>query len=404
MAVEYDLTAAEAALKELYSDQRVGRLVYENNPFLARVPKNTRFFGKSMPQPIVTSPGAGASASFAATLANQQAPEPVAFNVHRRRGYAIATIDRETMLASESNIGAFLESSSFVIDMKVRELTNVLAAGLYRSGTGTIGVISGAVQTGVITLSHSADATFFERGMVLEASATDGGSARAAKGYVIAVDRDLGKVTVATSAGGSAATPSGWVDADCLRVEGNRNQAVDGLLSWLPKTAPTSGDSHWGVDRSDDPTKLAGIRFDGGDLPIETALVRAAVRLGREGGMPNECYMSFDSFGALIDSLGSKVKYVEEKGPAGIGFTGVQIHGGPGAIKVFPDRNCPPNTAFLLQMNSWKFRSLKNAPHLATTGQGLLLPDGDAYQVRVAFYGNLFCDAPGHNAVVTLGA
>lgn len=401
---DYDLTAAEAALKELYTDQRVGRLVYANNPFLARVAKNTRFFGKSMPQPIVTSPGAGASADFAKTLANQQAPEPLSFDVKRRRGYAIATIDRETMLASESNIGAFLEASSFVIDMKIRELTNYLAASLYRAGTGTIGRVSGSVTAGVINLTHASDAVFFEKGMVLEASTTDGGSARAAKGYVIAVDRDAGKVTVSATAGGSAGTPTDWVDGDYLRVEGTRNATVDGLLSWLPKTAPTSGDSHFGVDRSEDPTKLAGIRFDGSDMPIETALVRAAVRLGREGGMPTECYISYDSYGALIDSLGSKVQYIEEKGPAGIGFTGVQIHGGPGAIKVFPDRNCPPQTAFLLTMSSWKLRSLKAAPHLATTGQGLLLPDGDAYQVRVAFYGNLVTDAPGHNAVVSLGA
>jgi hypothetical protein len=41
-----NLTAMNAALKELYDGQVVENLVYADNPFLALVPKKTDFGGK----------------------------------------------------------------------------------------------------------------------------------------------------------------------------------------------------------------------------------------------------------------------------------------------------------------------------------------------------------------------
>lgn len=41
-----NLTAMNAALKELYDGQVVENLVYSDNPFLALVPKKTDFGGK----------------------------------------------------------------------------------------------------------------------------------------------------------------------------------------------------------------------------------------------------------------------------------------------------------------------------------------------------------------------
>ena len=48
----FDLGAANAALKELYDDQKIANLVYKNNPFLAMVPKMEEFGGKYMPIPL----------------------------------------------------------------------------------------------------------------------------------------------------------------------------------------------------------------------------------------------------------------------------------------------------------------------------------------------------------------
>lgn len=402
-----NLTAMNAALKELYDGQVVENLVYADNPFLAMVPKKTDFGGKYKPVPIITGVSQGRSATFSNAQGNQSAVQIQSFLLTRVSDYSIATIDNQTMLASRTDKMSFLEGAKLVIDGAFRSLTNSLASALFRTGTGSIGQI-GSISSGVITLSNAADVVQFEVNQVLQANATDGGTPRAALGYVIAVNRALGTVTVASSGlGGSAATPSGWAGNDYLLVQGDLNAKIKGLAAWLPSTAPTTGDSFFGVDRSQDVTRLAGVRYQGQAQSIEEALIDASSLLAREGGKPDVCITNFASYAALEKSLGSKVQYVDMKGPAEIAFRGIMINGANSMIKVFPDRNCQAQTGYLLQMNSWCLESLGDAPQILRYGDGLEMlrvSNADAGEVRVGAYCNLRTNAPGFNANVTLSA
>ena len=81
-------------------------------------------------------------------------------------------------------------------------------------------------------------------------------------------------------------------------------------------------------------------------------------------------------------------------------------HGPYGTITVVPDRNCQAQTAYLLQMDTWKFRSLGKAPHILTYGmeglEGLRVGNADALEIRIAYYGNVINSAPGWNMNVQL--
>jgi len=405
-----NLTAMNAALKELYDGQVVENLVYADNPFLAMVPKKTDFGGKYKPIPIITGVSQGRSATFSNAQGNQSPVQIQSFLLTRVSDYSIATIDNQTMLASRTDKMAFLEGAKLVIDGAFRSITNSLASALFRSGTGSIGQISsiGSVGTGVIQLSNVADVVQFEVNQTLQANATDGGTPRAALGYVIAVNRSLGQITVATSGlGGSAANPSGWAANDYLLVQGDVNAKVSGLAAWLPTTAPAPGSNFFGVDRSQDVTRLAGIRYDGTAQSIEEALIDSSSLLAREGGKPDVAITSFASYAALEKSLGSKVQYVDLKGPAEIAFRGIMINGANSMIKVFPDRNCQAQTAYLLQMNTWNLNSLGDAPQVLRYGDGLEMlrvSNADAGEVRIGYYANLATNAPGWNANVALSA
>ena len=176
---------------------------------------------KYKPIPIITGASQGRSAVFATAQTNQSAAQIEAFLLTRVRDYSIARIDNETMLASKSDKGAFLKGSKVVIDGAIKAITLSIASALFRSGTGSIGKIS-AISTGVITLVDPQSVTQFEINMVLQAAATDGATPRAALGYVVAVDRTAGTVTVASSGlGGSAATPTSWAANDFLLVQGD---------------------------------------------------------------------------------------------------------------------------------------------------------------------------------------
>lgn len=152
-----------------------------------------------------------------------------------------------------------------------------------------------------------------------------------------------------------------------------------------------------------------GVRYDASAETIEEGLIDAAALVAREGGQPDMAFMSFASWASLEKSLGSKVQYVDVKhDEADIAFAGIRIHAPYGPITVIPDRNCPAQTAYLLQMDTWKFRSLGKAPHILTYGmeglEALRVGSADALEIRIGYYGNLICNAPGFNCVVTLSA
>jgi hypothetical protein len=402
-----NLTAMNAALKELYDGQSVENLVYSDNPTLAMVPKRTDFGGKYKPIPIITGVSQGRSAVFATAQANQTAAQIQSFLLTRVSDYSIAQIDNQTMLASATDKMAFLEGSKVVIDSAVRSATNSLAGAMFRSGTGSIGKIS-SISTGVITLASTADVTQFEVNMTIQANSADGGTPRAALGYVIAVNRSAGTLTVASSGlGGSAATPSGWTTNDFLLVQGDNNAKVTGFPGWVPATNPSGGESFFGVDRSADRTRLAGVYYDGSAQSIEEALVDSSSLLAREGGKPNVFVTNYASYAALEKSLGSKVQYVDMKGPANIAFRGIMVNGANSMIKVFPDRSCTGTVGYLLQMDTWCLESLGDAPQILRYGDGLEMLrvyNADAGEVRVGYYAQFRTNAPGWNAQVALSA
>ncbi len=401
-----NLTSMNAALKELYDGQVVENLVYADNPFLAMVPKGSDFGGKYKPIPIITGVSQGRSATFSNAQGNQTPVQVESFLLTRFSDYSIATIDNQTMLASATDKMTFIEGAKLVIDGAIRSCTNSLASKLFRSGTGSIGQIT-TITSGVIVLANANDVVQYEVGMTLQANATDGGTPRATLGYVIAVNRSTGTVTVSdTAVGGTAGSPVGWAPNDFLLVQGDNNLALSGLIAWLPTSAP-SATLFYGVDRSVDTTRLGGVRYDGSAQSIEEALIDGSSLLAREGGKPESCITNFASYSALEKALGSKVQYIDLKGPAEIAFRGIMINGAASMIKVFPDRNCQPNRAFLLQMNSWKLEALGDAPQILRYGDGLEMLrvyNADAGEVRVGYYANLRSNSPGWNANVTLSA
>lgn len=414
-----------AALKELYTgDDYMKDLVYKKNPLLALLPKNEApggFSGKYIPVPLIFGTPQGRSQDFATAQSNQTAPQLASFFVYRVQNYQLVTITNELLEATKDNAGAFIDEAKLNMDTGFRNISNDLALDLYGSGDGFRGAIS-SITTGLIVLVDPNTVVNFEVGMSLVSYSVSGStytqSTAAAIGYVISVNRSLGQVTVSATQGGSAATPTNWSTSfPNLGVQGdvafgalNTQKAkpkIAGLQAWLPAVAPSPGENFWGVDRSTDVTRLSGVRFDGSSEAIEEALIDGSSLVAREGGQPDMCFMNFASYAALEKSLGSKVQYVDVKHEeADIAFAGIRIHSPYGPISVIPDRNCPAKTAFLLQMDTMKLRSLGKAPHILTYGleglEGLRVGNSDALEIRIGYYANLICNAPGWNCVVSL--
>ena len=413
-----------AALKELYSDSKeyMKDLVYKENPFLALVPKNESpdgFAGKYIPVPLEYGTPQGRSHSFSSAQSNQTPTSLVSFFVYVIEDYQLVTITNLLMEQTKSNAGAFVDAAKLQIDGGFRNLTNNIAFELFGSGTasrGRIGTYSNVSAAISIVLAQPSQIVNFEVGMTLRASATDGGAISDDTAIVTAVDRSSGAISATCS---DASPDSEWAVGGYLSVDGDLPtagasttasfEALSGLAAWLPVTAPGGGDSFWGVNRSADVTRLAGCRYDATAYTIEEGITNALAFLNREGGRPDICIMDFASYAALVNSLGAKVQYVQVKhDEVEVAFEGIRFQSAYGVVTVLADRSCPPQRAYLLTMSTWKLRSLGKVPHILTYGmeglEGLRVGSADALEVRIGYYGNLICSAPGWNCVVSLSA
>lgn len=426
MAVYATASNQVAALKELYTgDDYMKDLVYKKNPFLALVPKDespSGFAGKYIPVPLIFGTPQGRSATFSSAQNNQTPPQLASFFVYRVSNYQLVTITNELLEATKDNAGAFIDEAKLNMDTGFRNISNDLAADLFRSGTGARGQIgsitlSGANTSVSITLLDINSVVQFEVGMLLVSSATDGSAPSTDTVVITGVNRSTGIIIGTSSVNPSNTLSATWAANSFLYVQGDIPAAgatlpgstlkVTGLAGWLPQTAPAPGSNFWNVDRSQD-SRMYGVVAQGtSSETIEEALIDASSLVAREGGMPDMCFMNFASYAALEKSLGSKVQYVDVKHEeADIAFAGIRIHAPYGPITVIPDRNCQSRTAYLLQMDVWKFRSLGRAPHILTYGleglEGLRVGNADALEIRIGYYGNLICSAPGWNCVVAL--
>ena len=114
--------------------------------------------------------------------------------------------------------------------------------------------------------------------------------------------------------------------------------------------------------------------------------------------------MSYSKFADLEKALGSKVQYIDLKSAADIGFRGIMINGPRGIIRVLPDQNCPADVAYMLQLDMWKLYSLGKAPKILDSDGMKMLRESsaDAVEVRVGYYAQMGCRAPGYSARVAL--
>ena len=421
-----------AALKELYTDDKdyMKNIVYAKNPWLAMIPKNESpdgFAGKYIPVPLEYGNPQGRAHTFANAQNQQTASDVVSYFVYAVQDYQLVTITNLLMEQTKSNAGAFVDEASRTLDNGFRNLSNNMAFELFSGGTASRGQISSAgisysAPNLTLTLSNPQSVVQFEVGMTLQASTTDGGAAlQNTPGtidaiQVTSVNRGTG-VIVGTVVQG--APQSSWAASDFLQVLGDIGiggastiagmLGLSGLAAWVPNVDPPSNDNFWGVNRSEDPTRLAGLRYNASAMSIAEGITNALAFANREGAAPDLIILDFVSYASLINELGAKVQYVQlEHDEVEVAFEAIHFHSAYGKIPVLADRSCPPQTAYVLTTDTWKLRTLGKAPHILTYGmeglEGLRVGNADALEIRIAYYGNVICSAPGYNMVVQLSA
>lgn len=407
MAVSVSSTDVKAILKTLWPQSRVENMVYKDHPLLAMLAKDEGFYGENLVLAVRYADTQGRSADFATAQSNAGSFAARKFILTRAKDYQVVSLETEAILASEKDKGALIKVLDTEMTSGMNNISKSLATAVYRGQSGALAQTASDPGTGTtIALANINDVTSFEVGMKIVFAATKTGALRAGGSRTIsAVDRDTGAIEV--SAAIDAAVGSGdyiFAEGDAANNTGVPKK-VSGMDDWLPSAAPTvgGGDSFFGVDRSVDPTRLAGLRFDASGLNPEEAVVAALSRQAREGGSPSHLFLNHLDFRNVEISLGSKVVY-EPMQVGGIGFNGLKVIGPKGPVRVIADQDCPQGTGFSLDMSTWKLYSLKKCPQVIDLDGNELRREAaaDRFEARIAYWAQLGCVAPGFNARVTM--
>lgn len=392
-----DITAADAALKQIYPTRRVKFIGYQNNPMLALMPKDENFQGDGKKMPIWYGGNQGASRDFVTAQNGKTAGLYKAFFLTRVKDYGLSSIQTEVILASESNEGAFLKLATAEIDNTVRTVSRNLAISMYRNSGGARGQV-GSISSTAMTLLNVNDVVNFEVGQQLVQSTADGtsGSLGTGAATITAIDRRLGILT--------ASAWTNFTANDYLFRKGDFGVSVSGLPAWIPNANP-GATLFFGVDRSTD-SRLFGQYHDGSAQTIQEAFETADVKVSREGGMPSNLFCNPIDFGTLRTSLGSQVVYDKVRSPdaASVSFSTIKLMGMSGEVNIVPDRNCPAGVAYLLDMSTWEASSLGGTPRILEQLGNKYIWDAnaDSIEVRVGYYGNIGCYAPVYNCQIKL--
>jgi hypothetical protein len=398
-----NMSSFSSALKILYPDS-LEEIWFPEAPFLAWVPKSYDFEGSSKQTNAIIS-GIRGSTDFSTALNGKSVPSMVKFNVTRKKDYVIGSIDNETMMASQSNKGAIAKAIKTQVDAAAYEFGRSAAFQVWGAGTGVRGQVSTYnAGTGVVTLTDRRDCVKFEVGMVLQIKNFVSGAINAGFYTVTAVDLDLGTLTV--TLGGGAPNPGGndllGRDGDFLAGVGASN-CISGVFAWVPPTAPGVADNFFGVNRSVNPSRLAGTRVKGGAKTIEEVVFDSLAR-GRTAGGKFDClWMNSERAAELQKSMTAKAFVdIQSAGKAKVGFQGFQLSTPQGQLMVMDDPNCPYAYGLLTKRDAWEYASLGDAPHFAEEDGRRFLREStsDGIEFRLKAYSNLICHRPIDNVLI----
>ena len=370
------------------------------------LPKNESsdgFAGKYIPVPLEYANPAGRAHTFANAQNQQTASSVVSYFVYAIQDYQLVTITNLLMEQTKSNAGAFVDEASRTLDNGFRNISNNMAFELFAGGTSSRGVVgttpsvSGTTLT--FTLQNIQTVVQFEVGMTLQGSATDGGAALAGSGattlaaQITAVNRGTGVITAVVVQDTYSTT---WPIGTYLQVFGDIGLAgattiagllgMSGFSAWVPSTDPTSTDNYWGVNRSADPTRLGGLRYNAVAQSISEGITNALALANREGASPDMITLDFVSYATLVNELGAKVQYIElAHDEVPVAFEAIHFHSAYGKVPVMADRSAQSQNAWIKTQDTWKLRTLGKAPHILTYGmeglEGLRVGNADALEI-----------------------
>lgn len=412
------MTAASNAsfdplLRQLWPQNDIWDLLYENNPFFAMVPKDTSFYEKIRNIAVGYGTTQGLASSFSAAKANKSPSVQAEWLITPVTYYSLFSIQRQLMRRAGNKKAAILPALERETRMAFEGWKRRMSIFVWGDGSGSIGVI-GSISTNTITLSTLSDIKHYELNTQHDLSSDNTGVAgvRAATSPLIVtgVNRKTGVITFNQNI--TSAIPGATV-GDYIYYNSDYFNVVSGVQAWIPQTDPTST-LFFGLNRTTDTLRLGGVRTSGKGLSPRAAWMKLLKEIYENGGEPTHGFASPNDFLNLQLELQSAGTLIFTKDPGasidkyqfGTPFEGIKIMGPNGPISIHMDINAPEGAGYGVTMPTWTFATMGDAPYFGQEDGSKILreADSDSFEGRIVGDVQLYCDAPGKNGVVTFNS
>jgi hypothetical protein len=417
----FTIANQDAFLKDVYTEEKILEQSFGENPLLGFLQKERyQAGGRRYIQPVEYANPQGASADYGFAMSDSTTSKYLDFILFRMKQYQRIQINNELLYSTEKKSDAFVKALK-EFDRGFKSLGEKIGRRLYRTQGGSIGQLSiASTNTTTLTFTDNASCFNFTVDQILQFSTTDGSGSLLDNGdttQVTAVDEESGTVTIADNLGTKIASIT---TSSFVFQRGEYNACLSGLADWLPAgtdRATLLAASFNNITRNVSPVRLGGVFLDGtavGDL--DAVIIKLVSKITKYGGKTSHIFGNPESLADLEIVSNSKVRILKDitgevEGPNGevvVGFSGYKAICGGRNVEIYPDRNCPSNRLYALQLDTW--RIWHTGEWINWTGEsatGMRLQPSqneDSVEARLGSYQNLGCAAPGWNGVARIQA
>lgn len=391
--------------KRFYADSDDYSLVNAKTPLASILQKNKKvdFVGNQFFAPVRfgSATGLGYRASGQNLPAPGAAPRGQA-SFPAVRAYATAEYEREAILASRNNEGAFAKATVAEVEAVLEGFNlHMIERALFSDGSGKLGEIASlgagagtAASPWVVTMATTGTngpkykKRFFARGARIDLFTAAGVYQMTAKVEAIgATTLSLSLVVM-----GSSPIP---VALDVIYWEGNK----DGECVGLKKIAPATAGTLYGLSQTTNP-EFMGVVTNLGAATLAYADINDHISDMEDelGVSPDMGFVSHATLAALKSQAEDQKRYsvAEIKSTsAKVGFKGLEIMAGDGPFPLLASQMCEEGEMYVANSKYLQIVMRQDFGWFDDDGTVLLRdPNKDVYNARYGGYFELFCSKP----------
>lgn len=400
MAAASTEAAVAHIYKHRYSDEQMADMAMRDHPRYAMLDKPEGFTGDGFYYAMDYGDPQGISGDFATAQANAASSKGKQLFMTTRQKYMVCTIDGIAMLKARDSVGAFRKLVTDESDKAIRGLGANLAFDAYRTGNGMRGRVR-SINGNILTLYTADDVRNFYVGMTLIGDdVITGASPNVGTCTVTKISRPAGTITVSTVASANI------IADNYLFRQGDPGTCIDGIALHIPLTAPSSGESFRGIDRSDEEQLLSGFRLDDSATPLEEniALCLVNTRTYSSAGSEQVCYANPLKVFDVVRRGNGTVERDNAGGTLTWGFDSVNVITNYGRCKLISDPDCPPDRAYICSPADEELRRIDEITHIIRDDgkPSLRLAAADGIEIRGRSVSNYAIRRPGAFAVMSV--